>query len=99
MSKIYQVVTYLEINDDAALTRYAELAGPAITAAGGRFISRGLPVGTQELGQITRTVIIEWDDLDTAKQGFSSPAYKKALSLLGNSAKRDIRYLEAIDHA
>ena len=99
MSKIYQVVTYLEINDDAALARYAELAGPAISAAGGRFISRGLPVGTQELGQITRTVIIEWDDLDTAKQGFLSPAYKKALSLLGNSANRDIRYLEAIGHA
>jgi uncharacterized protein (DUF1330 family) len=96
MSKIYQVVTYIEINDEAAMARYAALAGPAITASGGRFISRGPPVGTQEDGKITRTVIIEWDDLGTAQRGFASVGYQKALAELGNTTKRDIRYLEAL---
>jgi uncharacterized protein (DUF1330 family) len=97
MAKILQLVTYLDISDDAALARYAELAGPAILAAGGRFISRGIPVGTQELGQLTRTVIIEWDDLDTAKRGFASPDYQTALNCLGTAAKRDIRYLSVLE--
>jgi uncharacterized protein (DUF1330 family) len=82
MAKILQLVTYLDISDDAALARFAELAGPAISAAGGRFISRGIPVGTQELGQLTRTVIIECDDLNTAKRGFASPDYQTALNCL-----------------
>jgi uncharacterized protein (DUF1330 family) len=92
---IYQVVVYNEIRDEAALAAYAHLAGPAIQKAGGRFIARGLPVKTQEQGKATRTVVIEWDDLETAIAGFESDDYVAALRELGDAAVRDIRYIPA----
>lgn len=92
---IYQVVIYNEIRDETALESYAKLAGPAIMKAGGRFIARGLPVKTLEEGKSTRTVVIEWDDLETAIAGFQSDDYVAALHELGDSAVRDIRYIPA----
>ena len=92
---IYQVVVYHEIRDQAALAAYAQLAGPAIQKAGGRFIARGLPVQTLEQGKATRTVVIEWDDLETAIAGFESDDYVAALRELGDTAVRDIRYIPA----
>jgi uncharacterized protein (DUF1330 family) len=93
---IYQVVVYNEIRDEAALVAYAQLAGPAIQKAGGRFIARGLPVKTLEQGKATRTVVIEWDDLETAIAGFESDDYVAALRELGDAAVRDIRYIPAV---
>jgi len=92
---IYQVVVYHEIRDQAALAAYAQLAGPAIQKAGGRFIARGLPVKTLEQGKATRTVVIEWDDLETAIAGFESDDYVAALRELSDTAVRDIRYIPA----
>ena len=41
MAKAYWVATYRSISDPEALAGYAKLAGPAIQAAGGRFLARG----------------------------------------------------------
>jgi uncharacterized protein (DUF1330 family) len=41
MAKAYWVATYRSISDPEALAGYAKLAGPAISAAGGRFLARG----------------------------------------------------------
>ena len=38
MAKAYWVATYRSISDPDALAGYAKLAGPAIQAAGGRFL-------------------------------------------------------------
>ena len=96
MSKIYQLAIYKDISDAEKLAAYAAIAGPALTAAGGRFLSRGMPIGLQEEGEMTRTVLLEWDDIDTAKAGFASAEYQRALAALGDGAIRDIRYLDGI---
>jgi uncharacterized protein (DUF1330 family) len=96
MSKIYQIVIYKDIKDEAKLAAYAKLAGPAIRASGGRFLARGMPVALKESGEKTRTVLLEWDDLDTALKGYESPEYQHAMEVLGDSAVRDIRYVEAV---
>ena len=43
MAKAYWIATYRAIHDPAAFTAYAKLAGPALQAAGGRFLARGNP--------------------------------------------------------
>ncbi len=96
MSKVYQLAIYKEISDPDKLAAYAEIAGPALTAAGGRFLSRGMPIGVQEHGEVTRTVLLEWDDIETAKAGFETPDYQRAIAALGDGAVRDIRYLEGL---
>lgn len=87
----YWVSSYLEITDEAKLRAYAELAGPAIIAAGGRFLARGLPEATYEAGRAERCVIIEFADVETAVACHDSAAYQEALAALGDGAVRDLR--------
>ena len=60
----YWISIYREITDEAKVAAYAELAGPALRAAGGTFVARGLPEQTYEGGEATRTVLIEFDSVD-----------------------------------
>jgi len=77
------------------LAAYAKLAGPAITAAGGRFVVRGNPAKAYESGLMQRVVIIEFDSVDKAVAAHDSDAYQAALKALGTGADRDIRIVEA----
>ena len=56
MGKVIQVVVYKSVSDEAKLAKYAELALPAIEAAGGKFLARGIPIAVKEAGEFTRTV-------------------------------------------
>ena len=50
MAKAYWIATYRSIDDPEALAAYAKLAGPALQAAGGRFLARGVPAQVYESG-------------------------------------------------
>jgi uncharacterized protein (DUF1330 family) len=94
MAKAYWVATYRSIKNPDALAAYAKLAGPAIQAAGGKFIVRGTPAKTYEAGLNQREVVIEFDSVDKATAAHDGAAYQEALKLLGNGAERDIRIVE-----
>jgi len=97
MAKAYWVVCYRSISDDAAREKYTKLAVPAVLAAGGRFLTRGIPAKTYEHGIKERTVVIEFESLAQAVAAHESPAYQAALAALGNAAERDLRIVEGID--
>ena len=96
MSKIIQVVIYKSISNEKTLAKYAALAGPAMTAAGGRILARGMPVAVKEARKATRTVVIEWDSLEAGEIGYASDGYQAALAALDGGAIREFRYIEAI---
>ncbi|MGY2053064.1 DUF1330 domain-containing protein [Methylobacterium sp. JK268] len=96
MAKAYWVATYRSISNPDALAAYATLSGPAIAAAGGRILARGVPVQTYELGLRERTVLIEFDSVAQARAAHDSPAYQEALAVLGDGAERDIRIVEGV---
>lgn len=97
MSKAYWVSTYHAIHNEAARAAYSELAGPALTAAGGKFIVRGIPQKAMEAGKLMRVVIIEFESLAAAQAAYESAAYQKALAVLGeDAAVRDIRIVEGL---
>ena len=87
----YWICVYKAVHDPAKVAAYAELAGPALTAAGGRFLARGLPEATFEKGEETRTVVIEFASVDAAVPAQDSAAYQEALDALGDGAERDLR--------
>jgi uncharacterized protein (DUF1330 family) len=68
MAKAYWITCYRSISDPEALAAYAKLAGPAIQAAGGRFLVRGNPAKTYEHGLSQRTVVTEWESVAKARQ-------------------------------
>ena len=97
MTKAYWISAYHSINDNDALAAYAKLAGPSLTAAGGKFLARGVPSAVKENGLQQRTVLIEFESIAAALAAYDSPDYKEALAALGsNAVVRDIRIIEGV---
>jgi uncharacterized protein (DUF1330 family) len=96
MIKGYWVAAYRKITDPGKLAAYAKLAGPVITAAGGRFLARGSALKSYEAGIRERIVLIEFDSVEKACATYESAAYREALAALGDGAERDIRIVEGV---
>lgn len=96
MAKGYWISFYRSISNPAALAEYAKLAGPAIQAAGGRFLTRGSAVEAFEAGIKERSVVIEFDSPGQAIRAYESPAYQTARKILEGAVERDVRILEGI---
>jgi len=97
MPKAYWIATYRCIHDPEALAAYARLALPALQNAGARILARGNPAQVYDHGLALRTVLIEFDSVAQAISAHDSPAYQKALEVLGNAVDRDLRIIEAVD--
>jgi len=96
MAKAYWVVTYRSIKNQDKLTAYAKIAGPAIQAAGGKFLVRGVATKVYELGMQQRTVVTEFESLEKAIAAHDTPCYQEALRALGDGAERDLRICEGV---
>jgi uncharacterized protein (DUF1330 family) len=97
MAKAYWIAAYRSVRNPDALAAYAKLAFPALTAAGGRFLARGMPAQTYEGGLEQRTVLIEFESVARAISAHQSPAYQEALRVLGDGADRDMRIVEGVE--
>jgi uncharacterized protein (DUF1330 family) len=96
MAKGYWVATYRSISNPDALAAYAKLAGPALTAAGRRFLTRGNAAKAYELGLTQRVVIIEFDSVEQAIAAHDGAAYQAALKVFDKAAERDLRMVEGL---
>lgn len=92
MPKGYWITTYRSVSNPDALMAYARLAVPALNAAGGRVLVRGMPAKVYELGVEQRVVVIEFDSVEQAIAAHESPAYQEALRALDQGGvERDMR--------
>jgi uncharacterized protein (DUF1330 family) len=96
MAKAYWIATYRSISNPDALAEYAKLAGPAIAAAGGKFLARGTAAKAYEKGVIQRVVLIEFDSVEKAAAAHDGAGYQAALKVLGNAVERDLRIVEGL---
>jgi uncharacterized protein (DUF1330 family) len=96
MAKAYWIAAYRSVRDPAAFAAYAKLAGPALEAAGGRFLARGLPARVYEGGLEQRIVVIEFASVAQALAAHDSPDYQHALRVLANGVDRDMRIVEGV---
>jgi uncharacterized protein (DUF1330 family) len=94
MAKAYWISAYRSIRNQEAFAAYAKLAGPALEAAGGRFLARGLPARVYEGGLNERLVLLEFDSVAQAIAAHDSADYQQALRALANGADRDLRIVE-----
>lgn len=96
MPKAYWVATYRAIHDEDKFAAYAKLAGPALQAAGGRFLARGNPAEVYDNGVKQRVVLIEFDSVAQARAAHDGAAYAQALDALGEAVDREIRIVEGV---
>lgn len=97
VSRAYWINTFTAIHDEDKLARYIELSGPAMRAAGGRFLARGNPAHAFEGATTLRTTLIEFDSVEQAVAAYRSADYQRALEALGDGAEREIRIVEAVE--
>ena len=83
--------------DQAKLDAYRKLAGPAVEAAGGRFIVRGDPAEVHEAGLMQRTVVVEFASVAAAIAAHESAGYQEALKALDGGVERELRIVEGLD--
>ena len=95
MKKAYILSIYRSTPATDKLAAYAPAALAAIEGAGGRFIVRGTPVKTFENGLVERSIVIEFDSVETAMTAYESSEYQAALALLGD-VDRDVRIVEGV---
>lgn len=91
----YWINTFTAISDEEKLQAYVRLAGPAMRAAGGRFLARGNPAAAFEGGTMLRTTLIEFPSVEAAVAAYHGDGYQEALRALGDGAEREIRIIAA----
>jgi len=96
MAKGYWIVLYRSISKPEQLAAYAKLSGPAIEAAGGRFLARASAAYAFESGVKQRSVLTEFESLEKALAAYRSPAYQAALKVLDGAVERDFRIVEGL---
>ena len=92
--KGYWVVCYKSVSNPAVVSEYAELAGTALEALGGRVIAGAKPAKTHEAGVDQSVVIVEFENLEKAIAAYESDLYRPALKVFDNAAERDFRIVE-----
>ena len=96
MAKAYWVSCYRSVTNPDKLAAYAKLAGPAIQAAGGKFLARGNAAKAYEAGLMQRIVVIEFDSVDAAVACHDGAGYQAALKVFDNAGERDFRIVEGV---
>ena len=92
--KGYIVCVYESIKDDDALKNYAIKARSAVEKYSGKFLIRGGKNIVTEGKNFIRTVVIEFNSFEVAKEFFNSPEYQDAHKLLKDTAIRNHQIIE-----
>ncbi|MGH7103023.1 MAG: DUF1330 domain-containing protein [Acetobacteraceae bacterium] len=72
----------IEVTDPETYKQYMPLAAAAITAFGGRYLVRGGEAEPLEGDHAPRrTVLLEFDSLEHAREFFHSPQYQRAAAI------------------
>ena len=92
---VYAVVR-VDVRDADEYAKYAELAGPAVAKYGGSFLARGGETIVMEGKTRARNVIIQFDDMATAKAFYEGPEYQEALAYALPVSERDYYFVQGL---
>lgn len=87
-------IAHVKVLDAEAYGKYAALAGPAIAAHGGVFLSRGGRYVQLEGNDRPRNVVARFPSLEAAVACYRSPEYQAALAHAKGASERDLMVLE-----
>lgn len=97
MAKAYWIAIYKSISDPSRHAQYAEIAGPAIAAAGGQFLARSSEFTSLHPDTAVRVVLIEFPSHEVALTTYHSDEYQRACTVLGDAVERDVRIVTALE--
>jgi uncharacterized protein (DUF1330 family) len=91
------LIVETDITDPEQYEQYKAASPAAIGAAGGRFVVRGGELAVLE-GDWSpkRLVVVEFDDLETARRFYESPEYQEAIKLREGAASLNMVAVEGV---
>jgi predicted ester cyclase/uncharacterized protein (DUF1330 family) len=94
-------ITEVEVLDDEAAQRYAELTGPAVAKYGGRFLAVGAdPIVVEgEAPEQQSIVVIEWPSLAQLEAWYAGPEYAPARTIAASALRRRLRFFDGVPDA
>ena len=95
MPKAY-VISRVDIKDPVAYAKYAEAAGKAIAASGGKPLARGGRSEALEGPARKRNVVLEFETYDAAKAYYFSAEYQAAKALREGAAEMEMVLVEGV---
>ena len=97
MKKAYWV-GIVNVKNKNEYTKYTDIAGPALLAAGANILSRGGRIKNLEGKKVDRVVVIEFPSMSQAEKFYKSDEYKKGLKYINiNVADRYLNIAEGVD--
>ena len=87
-------VAHVDVRDPQAYEAYRQANAMAFAKYGARFIVRGAPQEVREGVAKGRTVVIEFDSLETARACYESPEYQAAKALRDPVSSGDLVIVE-----
>lgn len=90
-------IAHVTVTDPDAYGKYAELAGPAIAAHGGKFLARGGRYVQLEGKDRPRNVVARFPSVESAVECYNSDAYQEALSHARGASERELMVVEIDD--
>jgi uncharacterized protein (DUF1330 family) len=95
MKKGYWTVAYRNIPDFESVKAYAAAANPIIASYGGKVLGfAGPDIVVHEQGLPLLSVIVEFDDVQKARDCYDDPAYLATLEFFAPGTERDFRIFE-----
>jgi uncharacterized protein (DUF1330 family) len=92
------VIVETDITDPQQFEQYKAASPGAIAAAGGRFVVRGGELAVLEGDwQPSRLVVVEFEDLATAKRWYHSDIYQQAKKLREGAAHLRVVAVQGVD--
>ncbi len=91
-------ITEVEVLDEEAAARYAQITGPAVARYGGRFLVLAAEptVAEGESPADQRMVVIEFPDMHRLEEWYESPEYAPARELARTALRRRLRFVEGV---
>lgn len=95
MPKAYWVA-HVDVDDPATYENYKAANAVAFSKYGAKFIVRGGKQAIREGQSRARTVVLEFQDYDTAVACYNSPEYQKALAIRKDISTGDLVIVEGM---
>ena len=95
MPKAYWVA-HVDVDDLATYENYKAANAVAFSKYGAKFIVRGGKQAIREGQSRARTVVLEFQDYDTAMACYNSPEYQKALAIRKDISTGDLVIVEGM---
>lgn len=90
------IIASIRTGDMDTMRRFAEASAPVIAQYGGRVLVRDPKPDIREGGQTGISVVVEFDDVETARAFYQSEGYTAAKAIREAVAETDLRIVSGI---